>query len=54
MGFDLSWDTLAILKGGMRIHVMGWLLWAGSAEIDGPLSLLDSPECVWLEWLFPV
>ena len=20
MGFDLSWDTLAILKRGMRIH----------------------------------
>ena len=23
MGFDLSWDTLAILKGGMRIHKDG-------------------------------
>ena len=23
MGFDLSWDTLAILKGGMRIHYGG-------------------------------
>ena len=29
------------------------LVWAGSAEIGGPLSLLDSSECVWLEWLFP-
>ena len=23
MGFDLSWDTLAILKKGMRIHYVG-------------------------------
>ena len=29
------------------------LLWAGSAEIGGPLDLLrlDSPECVWPGWL---
>ena len=30
------------------------LLWAGSAEIGGPLDLsrLDSPECVWPRWLY--
>ena len=29
------------------------LLWAGSAEIGGPLDLshLNSPECVWPRWL---
>ena len=29
------------------------LLWAGSAEIGGPLDLsrLNSPECVWPGWL---
>ena len=29
------------------------LLWAASAKTGGPLSHLDSPECVWTKWLCP-
>ena len=41
MSFDLSWDTLAALKGGIRIHYSG-------ADVMRDRQLL--PRTVVLEW----
>ena len=44
MGFDLSWDTLAIMKGGMRIHYSG----ADPTRDRGCTELL--PHIVVFKW----
>ena len=36
---------------GVETLLSTLLFWAGSAEIGGLLSRLDSPECVWPGWL---
>ena len=38
MSFDLSWDTLAVLEGGMRIHYSG----ADPARDSGCTELLPA------------